>query len=111
MLKRLPVPIDRRPLTSRVAVVLLALGLTMTSATEVVTCAQPRTALNIRSAIPAWCRFAMARFGPCAHAAALLQRTDARSVFRTNRCRRPIVTVIAAAFGSLILRRRGVYFA
>src|SRR5207237_6184000 len=92
--------------------VLLALGLTMTSATEVVTYAIACMALNIlvrytglgSSGHGAW-------FGLAAYAAALIQRNlMPDSFFGPTIAGVLIVAAVAAAFGFLILRRRGVYF-
>jgi hypothetical protein len=61
MLKRLPIPLLIAALGIIVLPpVLLSLGLTMTSATEVVTSRWPCMALNILVGIPAWCRSATA---------------------------------------------------
>ena len=113
MLKRLPVP----PLVAGLALivlppVLLALGLTMTSATEVVVYAMACMALNILVGHTGLVSFGHgAWFGLAAYAAALIQRNLMHdSFFGPTIAGVLIVAVIAAAFGFLILRRRGVYF-
>ena len=92
--------------------VLLSLGLTMTSASEVVIFAIACMALNILVGHTGLVSFGHgAWFGLAAYAAALLQRNWMHDQFFG-----PVivgvlvVAVIAAAFGFLILRRRGVYF-
>src|SRR4051812_35545013 len=92
--------------------VLLSLGLTMTSATEVVTYALACMALNILVGHTGLVSFGHgAWFGLAAYAAALLQRNWMHdSFFGPTLVGVLSVTVIAAAFGFLILRRRGVYF-
>src|ERR1700692_1473421 len=92
--------------------VLLALGLTMTSATEVVIYALACMALNILVGHTGLVSFGHgAWFGLAAYAAALLQR----NWMHDSLCG-PIlggvliVAAVATAFGFLILRRRGVYF-
>src|SRR5260370_32816127 len=91
--------------------VLLALGLTMTSATEVVTYALACTALNILVGHTGLVSFGHgAWFGLAAYAAALLQRNWMHdSFFGPALAGGLIVTGVAAAFGFFILRRRGVY--
>ena len=91
---------------------LLALGLTMTSATEVVIFALACMALNILVGHTGLVSFGHgAWFGLAAYAAALLQRNlMPDSFFGPTIAGVLIVTAIAAAFGFLILRRRGVYF-
>jgi branched-chain amino acid transport system ATP-binding protein len=113
MLKRLPIPL----LVSAVTLValppvLLALGLTMTSATEVVVYATACMALNILVGHTGLVSFGHgAWFGLAAYAAALIQRNLMHdSFFGPLIAGVLIVTAIAAAFGFLILRRRGVYF-
>ena len=113
MLKRLPVP----PLVAGLALivlppVLLALGLTMTSATEVVVYAMACMALNILVGHTGLVSFGHgAWFGLAAYAAALIQRNLMHdSFFGPTIAGVLIVAVIATAFGYLILRRRGVYF-
>src|SRR3981081_3895888 len=92
--------------------VLLALGLTMTSAAEVVTYALACMALNILVG-----HTGLVSFGHCAwlglgaHAAALIQRNvTPDSFFGPTIAGVVIVAAVATAFGFLILRRRGVYF-
>src|SRR3954464_8296489 len=113
MLKRLPVPL----LVSALALivlppVLLALGLTMTSATEVVVYAIACMALNILVGHTGLVSFGHgAWFGLAAYAAALLQRNWMHdSFFGPTIAGVVIVAAISGAFGFLILRRRGVYF-
>ena len=113
MLKHLPVPLLIAALGLLVLPpVLLALGLTMTSATEVVTYALACMALNILVGHTGLVSFGHgAWFGLAAYAAALLQRNWMHdSFFGPTLVGVLSVTVIAAAFGFLILRRRGVYF-
>jgi ABC-type branched-subunit amino acid transport system ATPase component/ABC-type branched-subunit amino acid transport system permease subunit len=113
MLKRLPIPLLIAALGLLVLPpVLLALGLTMTSATEVVTYALACMALNILVGHTGLVSFGHgAWFGLAAYAAALLQRNWMHdSIFGPTIAGVAIVAVIAAAFGFLILRRRGVYF-
>jgi branched-chain amino acid transport system ATP-binding protein len=92
--------------------VLLALGLTMTSATEVVTYAIACMALNILVGHTGLVSFGHgAWFGLAAYAAALIQRNlMPDSFFGPTIAGVLIVAAVAAAFGFLILRRRGVYF-
>ena len=92
--------------------VLLALGLTMTSASEVVIYAIACMALNILVGHTGLVSFGHgAWFGLAAYAAALMQRNlMPDSFFGPAIGGVLIVAVIAAAFGFLILRRRGVYF-
>src|ERR1700716_3930780 len=92
--------------------ILLALGLTMTSATEVVTYAIACMALNILVGHTGLVSFGHgAWFGLAAYAAALLQRNWMHdSFFGPAVAGVLIVAVGATAFGFLILRRRGVYF-
>src|SRR5436853_4853657 len=113
MLKRLPVPL----LVSALALIvlppiLLALGLTMTSATEVVVFALACMALNILVGHTGLVSFGHgAWFGLAAYAAALIQRNLMQdSFFGPVIGGVLIVAIIAFAFGFLILRRRGVYF-
>src|SRR4051812_29920558 len=113
MVKRLPVPL----LISALALivlppVLLALGLTMTSATEVVVYAIACMALNILVGHTGLVSFGHgAWFGIAAYAAALFQRNLMHdSFFGPTIAGVLIVAVLATAFGFLILRRRGVYF-
>src|SRR5947208_14506283 len=91
---------------------LLAGGLTLTSATDVVVYAIACMALNILVGHTGLVSFGHgAWFGLAAYAAALIRRnlmTD--SFFGPTIAGVLIVSVLAAAFGFLILRRRGVYF-
>src|SRR6202047_3547094 len=91
---------------------LLALGLTMTSATEVVVYATACMALNILVGHTGLVSFGHgAWFGLAAYAAALIQRNLMHdSFFGPTISGVLIVMVVATAFGFLILRRRGVYF-
>jgi len=113
MLKRLPIPL----LISAFGLLvlpplLLALGLTMTSATEVVVYAIACMALNILVGHTGLVSFGHgAWFGLAAYAAALMQRNWMHdSFFGPTIAGVLFVAVVAAAFGFLILRRRGVYF-
>src|SRR5712675_248398 len=113
MLKRLPIPLLIAVLGLLVLPpVLLALGLTMTSATEVVVYALACMALNILVGHTGLVSFGHgAWFGLAAYAAALMQRNWMHdSFFGPTIAGVLSATVIAAAFGFLILRRRGVYF-
>src|ERR1700730_10741505 len=91
---------------------LLALGLTMTSATEVVIYATACMALNILVGHTGLVSFGHgAWFGLAAYAAALLQRNWMHdSLFGPILGGVLIVAAVATAFGFLILRRRGGYF-
>jgi ABC-type branched-subunit amino acid transport system ATPase component/ABC-type branched-subunit amino acid transport system permease subunit len=93
--------------------VLLALGLTMTSATEVVVFAMACMALNILVGYTGLVSFGHgAWFGLAAYAAALLQRDLMPGSFIGPVIGGVvIVALLAAPFGYLFLRRRGVYFA
>jgi len=113
MQERLPVPLLIAALGLMVLPpVLLALGLTMTSATEVVTYALACMALNILVGHTGLVSFGHgAFFGLAAYAAALAQRhwfpgdiviSTLFAIFA--------VAVFAWLAGFLILRRRGVYF-
>src|SRR5664280_884965 len=106
MMKRLPIPLLIAALGLLVLPpVLLALGLTMTSATEVVTYAMACMALNVLVG-----HTGLVSFGLAAYAAALLQRNWMHdSFFGPTLAGVLIVAAVAAAFGFLILRRRGVY--
>src|SRR6476619_3144897 len=113
MMKRLPIPLLIAALGIFVLPpVLLALGLTMTSATEVVTYALACMALNILVGHTGLVSFGHgAWFGLAAYAAALSQRywfpgTIAMPALFAI----AFVAVSAALSGALILRRRGVYF-
>src|SRR5262252_3875626 len=113
MSKRLPVPLFVAAMALLVLPsVLLALGLTMTSASEVVIFAIACMALNILVGHTGLVSFGHgAWFGLAAYAAALIQRSWMHdSFFGPAIMGVVIVAVIAAAFGFLILRRRGVYF-
>ena len=113
MSKRLPIPLLLAALgLMLLPPVLLALGLTMTSATEVVVYALACTALNILVGHTGLVSFGHgAWFGLAAYAAALLQRNWMHdSFFGPTVAGVLIVAVVATAFGFLILRRRGVYF-
>src|SRR6202049_2635706 len=91
---------------------LLALGLTMTSSSKVVIYAMACMALNILVGHTGLVSFGHgAWFGLAAYAAALLQRNWMHDQFFGPAIAGVlIVTAVAAAFGFLILRRRGVYF-
>ena len=113
MWKRLPIPL----LTAAFALLvlpslLLSLGLTMTSASEVVIFAIACMALNILVGYTGLVSFGHgAWFGLGAYAAALLQRNWMQgSFFGPAIGGVLIVSIVAAGFGFLILRRRGVYF-
>src|SRR3982074_3550248 len=113
MVKRLPIPLLITALGLIVLPpVLLALGLTMTSATEVVVYATACMALNILVGHTGLVSFGHgAWFGLAAYAAALIQRNlMPDSFFGPTIAGVLIVAVAAMAFGFLILRRRGVYF-
>src|SRR5215468_799397 len=113
MSKRLPVPLFVAAFALLVLPpVLLALGLTMTSASEVVIYAIACMALNILVGHAGLVSFGHgAWFGLAAYAAALMQRNVMPdSFFGPTIAGVLIVSIIAAAFGFLILRRRGVYF-
>src|SRR5215831_18394153 len=113
MSKRLPVPLFIATFALLVLPpVLLALGLTMTSATEVVIYAMACMALNILVGHTGLVSFGHgAWFGLAAYAAALMQRNlMPDSFFGATISGVLIVAAIATAFGFLILRRRGVYF-
>src|SRR3981081_1334958 len=113
MLKRPPIPLLIAALgLIALPPVLLALGLTMTSATAVVVYAMACMALNILVGHTGLVSFGHgAWFGLAAYAAALLQRNWMQdSFFGPTIVGVLIVAATAAAFGFLILRRRGVYF-
>src|SRR6195256_3786121 len=113
MLKQVPVPLLLAALgLLLLPPMLLALGLTMTSATEVVVYALACMALNILVGHTGLVSFGHgAWFGLAAYAAALLQRNlMPGSLFGPVLLGTAIVAITAAAFGFLILRRRGVYF-
>ncbi|MDB5655026.1 MAG: transporter [Tardiphaga sp.] len=92
--------------------VLLALGLTVTSAIEIVVFALACMGLNILVGHTGLVSFGHgAWFGLAAYAAALLQRNwMPHSFVGPTLLALVIVAITAAAFGYLILRRRGVYF-
>jgi branched-chain amino acid transport system ATP-binding protein len=113
MWKRLPIPL----LVAAVGLLilpplLLALGLTVTSATEVVVFAMACMALNILVGHTGLVSFGHgAWFGLAAYAAALIQRDlMPNSLLGPMLLSLVVVAVTATAFGFLILRRRGVYF-
>src|SRR6195256_2174663 len=113
MLKRLPIPLVVSAFTLVVLPpVLLALGLTMTSATEVVIFAMACMALNILVGHTGLVSFGHgAWFGLAAYAAAIMQRGPFAGHFLLPMaigvgC----VLALSWVFGFLILRRRGVYF-
>jgi ABC-type branched-subunit amino acid transport system ATPase component/ABC-type branched-subunit amino acid transport system permease subunit len=113
MLNRLPIPLLLTASALLVLpTVLLALGLTMTSASEVVIYALACMALNVLVGHTGLVSFGHgAWFGLAAYAAALIQRNwMPHSFFGPAISGVLIVAIIAAAFGFLILRRRGVYF-
>src|SRR3979490_3614041 len=113
MLKRLPIPLLIAALGLLVLPpVLLALGLTMTSATEGVIFAMACMALNILVGHTGLVWFGHgAWFGLAAYAAALLQRNVMHdSFFGPAIAGVLIVAVVAFAFWFFVLRRRGVYF-
>src|SRR5260221_10232527 len=113
MSKRLPIPLLIAALgLLLLPPTLLALGLTMTSATEVVIFAVACMALNILAGYTGLVSFGHgAWFGLAAYAAALVQRNLMHdSFFGPTIAGVLIVAAVAAAFGFLILRRRGVYF-
>jgi hypothetical protein len=113
MWKRLPIPLFVAAFGLLVLPpILLALGLTMTSATEVVVFALACMALNILVGHTGLVSFGHgAWFGLSAYAAALFQRNlMPDSFFGPTIAGVLLVGVVATAFGFLILRRRGVYF-
>jgi ABC-type branched-subunit amino acid transport system ATPase component/ABC-type branched-subunit amino acid transport system permease subunit len=113
MWKRLPIPLLIAAFALLVLPpILLALGLTMTSATEVVVFALACMALNILVGHTGLVSFGHgAWFGLAAYAAALIQRNlTPDSFFGPAIAGVLIVAIVATAFGFLILRRRGVYF-
>ena len=91
---------------------LLALGLTMTSATEVVIYAIACMALNILVGQTGLVSFGHgAWFGLAAYVAAIVQReVMPGSFFGPLLAALAMVALSSALFGALILRRRGVYF-
>jgi branched-chain amino acid transport system ATP-binding protein len=113
MWERLPIPLFIAALgLLLLPPVLLALGLTMTSATEVVVFGLACMALNILVGHTGLVSFGHgAWFGLAAYAAALIQRNlMPGSFFGPTIMGVVIVAAVATAFGFLILRRRGVYF-
>jgi branched-chain amino acid transport system ATP-binding protein len=111
--KRFPIPLVVAALALlALPPVLLALGLTMTSASEVAIFAVACMALNILVGHTGLVSFGHgAWFGLAAYAAALFQRNLMHDQFFAPAFAAILVViVIAAAFGFLILRRRGVYF-
>lgn len=113
MMNRLPVPLMIAALALLVLPpALLALGLTMTSASEVATFALACMALNILVGHTGLVSFGHgAWFGLAAYAAALIQRNlMPDSFFGPAIGGVLIVMAVALTFGFLILRRRGVYF-
>src|SRR5258708_40353528 len=113
MLKRPPIPLLIAALGLIVLPpALLALGLTMTSATEVVTYAIACMALNILVGHTGLVSFGHgAWFGLAAYAAALVQRNLMHdSFFGPTIAGVVIVAVVAAAFGFLILWRPRAVF-
>src|SRR5438067_9360093 len=113
MAKRLPVPLLISALgLMLLPPVLLALGLTMTSATEVVVYAIACMALNILVGHTGLVSFGHgAWFGLGAYAAAISQRQwFAGGVLLPASFALLFVAVTSLLSGALILRRRGVYF-
>src|SRR3989449_9034258 len=113
MMRRLPIP----PLIAALGIfvlppVLLALGLTMTSATEVVTFALACMALNILVGHTGLVSFGHgAWFGLGAYAAAIAQRHwFPGSVVWPALFALGFLLVASVLIGFLVLRRRGVYF-
>ncbi|MBO0766595.1 MAG: ATP-binding cassette domain-containing protein, partial [Hyphomicrobiaceae bacterium] len=89
-----------------------ALGLGVTSATEVVIFAMACMALNILVGYTGLVSFGHgAWFGLAAYVAALIQRgVTPGSILLPILAALAVVALVAASFGYLILRRRGVYF-
>src|SRR5258706_13943567 len=113
MPKRLPIPLLISAFGLLVLpLVLLALGLNMTSATEVVTYAMACMALNILVGHTGLVSFGHgAWFGLAAYAAALVQRNlMPDSFFGPTIAGVLLVAVAATAFGFPVLMRRGVGF-
>src|SRR3954449_119047 len=113
MIKRLPVPLLISALGLMVLPpVLLALGLTMTSATDVVIFAIACMALNVLVGHTGLVSFGHgAWFGLGAYAAALSQKYwFTASVLWPALFALLFLLVAAAVVGFLVLRRRGVYF-
>ena len=114
MLNRFPLPLLFAALALlALPPVLLALGLTITSATEIVVFALACMALNILVGHTGLVSFGHgAWFGLAAYAAGLIQLTwMPGAFFGPALLSLVLVAVIAAGFGFLVLRRRGVYFA
>ena len=111
-------PTDRKPLiTALLALILLplalnAIGLTWTSATEVVIFAMACMALNILVGHTGLVSFGHgAWFGLAAYLAGIAQREWFPGSFLLPALFGLVaIVVISAGFGALILRRRGVYF-
>lgn len=113
MLKRIPVPLVVTAIGLLILPpILLALGLTVTSATEVVVFGIACMALNVLVGHTGLVSFGHgAWFGFAAYAAALLQRNYMPGSFVGPAVLGVLITVaVAIPFGYLILRRRGVYF-
>lgn len=113
MLKRIPVQLVLAAIgLLALPPVLVALGLTTTSATEVVVFGIACMALNILVGHTGLVSFGHgAWFGLAAYAAALLQRNVMPDSFFGPAIGAILVIVLVAVpFGFLILRRRGVYF-
>ncbi len=113
MLKRIPVQLVITAIgLLALPPVLVALGLTTTSATEVVVFGIACMALNILVGHTGLVSFGHgAWFGLAAYAAALLQRNVMPdSFFGPAIGAILIIVLVAVPFGFLILRRRGVYF-
>ncbi|MDO9564248.1 MAG: branched-chain amino acid ABC transporter permease, partial [Bradyrhizobium sp.] len=112
-MNRLPIPLVIAALALfALPPLLLALGLTMTSASEVAIFALACMALNILVGHTGLVSFGHgAWFGLAAYAAALTQRNlMPDSFFGPAIAGVLIVMAVALTFGFLILRRRGVYF-
>ena len=113
MFSRLPIPLIIAAVGLLILPpILLAFGLTMTSATEIVVFALACMALNILVGHTGLVSFGHgAWFGLAAYAAGLIQRNwMPNSFIGPTLLGLVIVAITAAAFGYLILRRRGVYF-
>src|SRR6186713_2437100 len=113
MLERFPIPLLIAALGLLVLPpLLLALGLTMTSATEVVTFALACMALNILVGHTGLVSFGHgAWFGVGAYAAALTQKYwFPGSVLWPALTSVAMLALLVLPIGFLVLRRRGVYF-
>jgi ABC-type branched-subunit amino acid transport system ATPase component/ABC-type branched-subunit amino acid transport system permease subunit len=113
MWQRIPMPLVAAAIGLLVLPpILLACGLTITSATEIVIFGLACMALNVLVGHTGLVSFGHgAWFGLAAYAAALLQRNwMPDSFFGPMLLGLVIVAVTAILFGFLILRRRGVYF-